>query len=147
MTGPLTLTNGRHRIDEASLSSSQARIALALLAYARGRPVPRDELVEALWPAGPPGSWAAAVRTIVSKVRAFLSAVNLPGGELLTSSFGCYQLRLPAGATVDVDEAMASVDEAERALRHGDTLAARDAARRARAIAARPLLPGVEGSW
>src|SRR5690606_33876763 len=43
----------------------QSTLALAYLVL-EGRPVPADELADAVWPAGPPKSWASGLRLAIS---------------------------------------------------------------------------------
>ena len=79
------------------------------------------------WPrcCGPtpcPPSWEAALRVVMSRVRAFLGAAGLPATEVLTSSHGCYQLSLPDDVVVDVEEAAAAVERGRGGLgRRGPT--------------------------
>ena len=87
------------------------------------------------------------MRGIVSKVREFLKALELPADDMLTSSSGCYRLVLPGDATVDVELAASEADAAERALADGDLERALAAAETARALTGRPLLPDQEGGW
>ena len=56
-------------IDEARFPGRQGRLLFAYLVAEQGRPVPRDELAEALWGDAPPPSWDKALTVIVSKVR------------------------------------------------------------------------------
>src|SRR5262249_56428658 len=84
----------------------------------RHRAVSRDELVELLWPDSPPPAWEGAVSALVSKLRSLLAEVGL-GRDAIASSFGCYHVKLPAGAWVDTEAALAAVHEAEGALRAG----------------------------
>jgi hypothetical protein len=84
---------------------------------------------------------------VVSKVRGFLEALELPADDMLTSSSGCYRPALPGDATVDVELAAGEADAAERAFADGDPERAIAAAGTARALAGRPLLPGQEGGW
>ena len=88
----------------------------ACLVMAHGRPVPHEELAEAIWGESPPASWRKALSVIVSKVRALLAECGIDAANVLTSAFGCYRLDLPPGSWVDVLDAIESVDEAEKAL-------------------------------
>ena len=60
-------------IDEARFPGRQGRLLFAYLVAEQGRPVPRDELAEALWGEAPPPSWDKALTVIVSKVRSLLA--------------------------------------------------------------------------
>ena len=57
--------------DRRRLGSAQARVALAVLTLERQQGVTRDALAEAVWPDDLPSTWGSALRTIVSRVRAF----------------------------------------------------------------------------
>lgn len=134
-------------LNERSLYGSQARLLFALLVMERDRPVPRDELAEALWPDGLPRTWGAALRGVVSKVRAFVTAAGLPESTAAYDGFGAYQLHLPAEVAVDVEFACAAVETAERTLREGNAAEAIALAEYARSVATRPFLPEAKGRW
>jgi DNA-binding SARP family transcriptional activator len=44
-------------IDEVRFPGRQGRLVFAYLVAEQGRPVPRDELAEALWGETPPATW------------------------------------------------------------------------------------------
>ena len=89
-------------IDEAQLGGRQGRLLFAYLVAERSRPVPRDELAEALWGETPPATRDKALTVIASKLRGALADAGLDGRELLTAAFGCYRLDLPEGTWVDL---------------------------------------------
>ena len=62
-------------------------------------------------------------------------------------AFGCYQLRLPADAWVDVEACDAAVHDAETAFRDGEFELAMGSALVANAIARRPFLAGDVSMW
>ncbi|HEY0410548.1 MAG TPA: AAA family ATPase, partial [Candidatus Dormibacteraeota bacterium] len=147
LTGAMGLESADVAIRGDSLRGRRARVLLALLVSERHRPVPCDEMAEALWPGELPASWEPSLRAVASEVRAFLASAGLNGSEVLTSAFGCYQLRLPADTEVDLELAAASVTAAQAALDAGEPRTACEHARLAHSVAVRPLLPGVEGAW
>ncbi|HEU4397479.1 MAG TPA: BTAD domain-containing putative transcriptional regulator [Actinomycetota bacterium] len=147
LAGRLEVETDRKTLDAARLPGRQGRAVLAYLVAERDRPVPSEELAEAVWGPTPPPTWRPALRGVVSKVRGFLEALELPADDMLTSSSGCYRLVLPDDATVDVELAVGEADAAEWALAAGDLERALAAAGAARALAGRPLLPGQEGNW
>jgi DNA-binding SARP family transcriptional activator len=147
LAGRLEVETDGRTLDAARLPGRQGRVVLAYLVAERDRPVPSEELAEAVWGPAPPRTWQPALRGVVSKVRDFLEALELPAGDMLTSGSGCYQLLLPEDATVDVELATGEADAAARAFAAGDLEGALEAAGAARALAGRPLLPGQEGGW
>ena len=77
LTGRLTAELGDRRVDERQLPGRQGRRALVYLALERARPVPIDELADAVWgTATPSGSWETALSAIVSKLRASLRTLD-----------------------------------------------------------------------
>jgi DNA-binding SARP family transcriptional activator len=147
LAGRLEVETDGRTLDATRLPGRQGRVVLAYLVAERDRPVPSEELAEAVWGPMPPPTWRPALRGVVSKVRGFLEELELPADDMLTSSSGCYRLVLPGDATVDVELAAGEADAAERALADGDLERALAAAGTARALAGRPLLPGQEGGW
>ncbi|MDQ2682226.1 MAG: winged helix-turn-helix domain-containing protein [Chloroflexota bacterium] len=124
----------------------QGRLAFAILAAEHLRPVSRDELAEGLWPDDPPPSRDRALTAVISKVRATLDGAGLC--EIgISSQFGAYQMRLPAGAWIDIAAATESIDRAEGAVRAGRYRDAWPLAQVACHIARRPFLAGEEGTW
>jgi len=125
----------------------QGRLLFAYLVLEQARPVPRDELAEALWGEALPATWDKALTVLASKLRALLTEVHAAGAITLTGAFGCYRLDLPEGTWVDVLAAPNAVQEAEAALATDDLEKAKAAAMGAASLAGRPFLPGEEGSW
>ena len=134
-------------VDERRLGGARARLTFAVLVLERPRPVDRHQLAEILWPNALPASWEAALRVVISRVRAFLGAAGLPASELLTNSHGYYRLSLPDDIEVDVEVASAAVDVAEAAGAAGAHQEAVAAAEQARVVTARPFIAGAEGEW
>jgi DNA-binding SARP family transcriptional activator len=147
LTGRLEVETDSTTLDATRLPGRQGRVVLAYLVAERDRPVPSEELAEAVWGPTLPPTWRPALRGVVSKVRGFLEALELPADDMLTSSSGCYQLVLPSDTTVDVELAVGEAEAAERAFDAGDLGRAQSAAAAARVLAGRPLLPGQEGPW
>src|SRR6476469_2070989 len=115
-------------IDEARFPGRQGRLLFAYLVAERGRPVPRDELAEALWGETPPASWDKALTGIVSRVRGLLADQGIDGTKALTGAFGCYRLDPPEGMWVDVVAAGTAAQDAESARAAGDLERAKDSA-------------------
>jgi DNA-binding SARP family transcriptional activator len=125
----------------------QGRRAFAYLVLGHGRPIHRDELAEAVWGGAHPPAWEVALSALVSKLRVLLREFGLADPAALQTAFGCYQLRVPGDAWIDVEIATRSLDLAEGALRSAEVPTAWSHAAVASAIARRPFLPGEEGDW
>jgi branched-chain amino acid transport system substrate-binding protein len=134
-------------IDDARFSGRQVRLLFAYLVAEQGRPVPRDELAEALWGEAPPATWEKALTVIVSRLRGLLADGGIDGAHALTGAFGCYRLDLPEGTWVDVIVAANAAQAAEQALAAGDLEQAKDAAALAVSLVRQPFLPGEAGTW
>lgn len=144
---------GRVGIEAAGVHTGEAglgrlgRLALAYLVCERHRPVARDELADVLWGEDLPASWEQLIRGLTSKMRATLSHAGLDPAISLTSALGAYQIHLPAGAVLDVEEAADALEAAAAALARGDAAGARCRASGAVAVASRQFLPAAKGTW
>lgn len=148
VVGRVTLEHSGGVVDEREFPGRQGRLVFTYLAVDRRRAVPRDELADVLWPDGPPPSWDVALSALVSKVRVLLARAGLDGSLALPGALGCYQLRLPDDAWVDLEVARDALHKAETGLKQGDdVVAARGFADIASHITRRPFLPGDEGPW
>lgn len=78
--GPIEALDGDRRLD---LGGPKQRALLAVLLLAANRVVAREELVDSLWPEGPPSTAATAVQVYVSRLRK-----TLPEGMLRTRAPG-----------------------------------------------------------
>jgi DNA-binding SARP family transcriptional activator len=122
------------------LRGKQVPLLLAYLVLNRARHVGRDELIDALWPAEPPVSQDAALRTLLSRLRSSLGSESLAGrAELI--------LTLPEPVWIDVEAAAAEVARALDALTRGDARRAWALAQVPLNIASRGLLPGAQATW
>ncbi len=147
LTGRMCIEGSRAVVDEAELPGVQGRVALALLALARG-PVSRDVLAEAVWEGRElPADWEKSLNPIVSKLRGALTRAGIDGREALASGTGAFELRRRDEIIVDVEQCATAVDAAEGALRRSDLAVAWANAAVASAIARRPFLAGVYGGW
>jgi ABC-type transport system substrate-binding protein/DNA-binding SARP family transcriptional activator len=147
LTGTVSIEANGTTLDERRFPGRQGRLVFAYLLAEHGRPVPRDELAEALWGESPPATWEKALAVLVSKLRALLEECGVDGRTALTSAFGCYQLTLPEGAWIDVAAAAEAVEAAETALGAGAPREARERAAVGAALARRSFLPGEHGDW
>jgi DNA-binding SARP family transcriptional activator len=139
VTGRVEIAADGKSAGEAALGRL-GRLALAYLVSQRHRPVARDDLAEVLWGDDLPSSWEQLLRGLASKIRAAAAEVGLDE-TVLTSAMGAYQLHLPPGAVVDVEEAADSLEAATAALAAGDAGAAQTHASEAVSVAARQFLP------
>lgn len=125
---------------ERDLPGRQGRLLFAYLAATRARRSTRDELVAALWPAGPPDAAEASLAALLSKLRRVLGSGSLEGkGEV--------RLALPADAWLDLEAAGVGVHRAESAVALGRWVEAWAPARTALYVAERGLLPGYGAPW
>ena len=143
LTGRVAAESNGRVLDEARFPGRQGRLLFAYLVAARSRPVPRDELADAIWGESPPASWEKALTVIASKLRGLVAE----DGITLTNAFGCYRLDLPEGTWVDLFAAASGVEDAEEALAAGELDQARAAAESAESLAHRPFLSGEDGTW
>jgi DNA-binding SARP family transcriptional activator/EAL domain-containing protein (putative c-di-GMP-specific phosphodiesterase class I)/CheY-like chemotaxis protein len=145
--GALSIEHADGVTHRAVLPGRRAELVYAYLAVEHRRAVSRDQLANALWPDLLPDSWAAALRGVVTEVRRFLDDSGLPGSELIAAVHGGYQLRLPPGVTVDVDDARSALADARAGVERGDAASVAAAASHAAAIAGLPFLPSHDGEW
>jgi DNA-binding SARP family transcriptional activator len=119
---------------EQRLPGRQGRAVFAYLVLERPRAVGRSELIEAIWGAAPPANHAQALTVLLSKLRGAV------GGDVLAGR-GSVRVVLPAGARVDVEDALAALHRAQSAVVQGDWARGWTAALGAANVAGRPLLP------
>jgi YVTN family beta-propeller protein len=143
LAGRVTAEANGRVLDEARFPGRQGRLLFAYLVVARCRPVPRDELADAIWGESPPATWEKALTVLASKLRSLVAEDRIT----LANAFGCYRLELPEGTWVDLFAAEDDAREAEDALAAGNLERARAAAASAESLSRRPFLPGEEASW
>jgi SARP family transcriptional regulator, regulator of embCAB operon len=137
---------GRFAVDmdgrrvESAFPGRQGRLLFAYLALNRERPVPRSELMDALWPGELPRDPSDALAAVLSKLRAALDNRYIEGRSEVC-------LTLPADARVDVERALASAHEAESACSLGDWHRAWGASLCTQTVARRTLLSDYEAAW
>lgn len=139
LCGRVAATIRGRRVDPA-FPGPQGERLFVYLAVHRLRGATRDELAEALWPAGPPASAETALSALLSKLRRALGAEALEGRRDL-------RLVLPGDAWIDLEAADEAIHRAESAVALADWAAAWGPARVADVVARRGFLPGDEAPW
>jgi DNA-binding SARP family transcriptional activator/tetratricopeptide (TPR) repeat protein len=129
------------------LSSAQAQVAFARLVMERAGGTSRDHLADTVWPEGLPDTWASALRSVVSRVRGFVSGDTITASPPIVAQGGRYLLRLPADAIVDVEQAETEVVQATEAFTAGEFADAERLASAAVSVLERPFMPDHEGDW
>jgi DNA-binding SARP family transcriptional activator len=147
VAGEVQVEHGEQLLREAGLVGRQGRLVFAYLVLERHRPVDQAELAELLWPDRVPPSYTMSLSAIVSKLRAALGGLGLSRTGVITAALGCYQLRLPSDAWIDLEAAAEAVHQAEGAVLAGDPAAAYGPALIAATITKRPFLAGEQGEW
>ena len=125
---------------EHELPSRQGRLLFVHLVVHRRHPKSRSELVEALWPSGPPGAPDRALSALLSKLRAGLGSDVVTGKDKP-------QLTLPRDAYVDIEAAADRLHAAESAVAMNDWHRAWAPARAALHTASRGFLPEDDAPW
>ena len=129
---------GGRRLD-AGLPGRQGRLLFAYLTLNRSRGCPRDELIDVLWPEGPPAAADSALSALLSKLRRALGSGVLTGrGEL--------RLHLDE-VRVDIEASAAAILEAEAAMEAADHTLAAERARAALSTDLQTFLPDADGGW
>lgn len=139
LCGRLVVELGGKRL-ESALPGRQGRLLFVYLAANRARPLGRDELADALWPANPPEAAEASLSAVLSKLRRVLGAETLAGKSEL-------RLVLPPDAWIDLEAASVGVHRAESAVALGEWTRAWAPARTALYVANRGFLPGEDSPW
>ncbi|ALG12580.1 AAA family ATPase [Kibdelosporangium phytohabitans] len=145
LTGLITIE--RDDAPPRHLSSAQAQVAFARLTLERAGGTSRDLLADTVWPEGLPDTWASALRSVVSRVRGFVVGGDIAASPPIIAQGGRYLLKLPAGATVDLELAETDVAQASEAFGKGEFADAERLASAAVATLERPFLPDHEGEW
>ncbi|MEO3752086.1 BTAD domain-containing putative transcriptional regulator [Streptomyces sp. B6B3] len=116
--GPLRVWHGD---DEIDLGPPGRRAVLGLLVLAGGEPVPRSELMDALWGDGPPASAVNVIQTHVKHLRRLLEPDRPARARsgVLPHRDGGYALRTDA-AEADLPRFRCLMAEANAAERDGD---------------------------
>ena len=146
LAGSIAVEGDDAVVRDSAFGGHQLRLLFAYLVCADGRPVPKAELAELLWPDGPPQSWEISLAALVSKLRSLLAKSAVPR-DAIDGALGAYHFRLPADCWVDVAAVGANVYQAEGAMLRGEPRQALPHALIASAISRRVFLPEDSGAW
>jgi SARP family transcriptional regulator, regulator of embCAB operon len=125
---------------EDTLPGRRGRVLFAYLVLHRGRPVPRDELLVAVWGEDAPAEARNALSVLLSKLRHGLGADRFRGRTEI-------ELLLPPATFVDVEAAMEGAHRTESCIADGRWAQAWGPAGIAYHVATRPFLVGLEAPW
>lgn len=143
LLGPFSVRRDGQEVAPAAFGGRLPQALLRLLATRRGALVPRDVLVDALWPQQPPADPAANLNVLASRIR---SATNAPW--LVTAAGGGYLLPGGERCVIDTEQFMAEVADGVKSL---DTDEPADALRTFEAALARwigePLAEDLYADW
>jgi predicted ATPase len=139
LCGRLVIELNGQRV-ESSLPSRQGRLLFAYLALNPERALPRDELIDCVWPERPPADAAGALNTLLSRLRRAVGPGVIEGKSQIA-------LMLPPDTEIDLRVAAQSLARARAAAADCDWQATWGPAHAALAIARRGLLPGLDAPW
>lgn len=145
LLGPLRLWRGEAAVD---LGPVQQRVVLAVLALQAGRPVSRQQVINAVWGESPPRNAVNLVQRHVSGLRHVLEPGRLGparSGMLAWTDVG-YLLTWPAGA-LDLDEYERELDRARTARAAGHLREAAEALRTALGLWRGPVCDGLHSPF
>ena len=139
LCGPTVIERDGERLD-GRLPGRQGRLLFAYLTLNRHRLMPRDDLVEALWPRQHPDATETGLNSLISKLRKILGPGVIDGRSSL-------RLQLGADTRVDVETATKAVHVAESQVALGHWKQAWGPSLVALFVAQREFLPGEDAPW
>jgi DNA-binding SARP family transcriptional activator len=90
--GELEVLDRGRRAGPSDLGGRKPKQVLELLALARGRPVPKETLIERLWPDRPPRHPVAALENHIWVLRRHLGQGTATGEQVVLAEAGAYRL-------------------------------------------------------
>ena len=136
--GPVVIDRAGERLEQ-SLPGRQGRVLFCFLVVFRHRLVPREEIVDALWPTGGPGNTDAALSSLLSRLRRVFGDGQLDGRGTVRLDLG--------GADIDLEIANTAIHRAESAISQQRWERAWAASQSALFTARRGFLPGEDAVW
>ncbi len=109
--GPFRVWRRGREIAPTAWGREKAVHLLQLLICHRGRPLHREQIMEALWPESPPAQAATSLRVALSTLRKALATTADPV-ECIRREGETLQLDLTVGVRVDVDEFLRLLQQA-----------------------------------
>jgi DNA-binding SARP family transcriptional activator/Tfp pilus assembly protein PilF len=145
LLGPLRMWRGETAVD---LGPLQQRVVLAVLALQVGRPVSRQQVINAVWGQTPPRNAVNLVQRHVSGLRRVLEPDRLERARygMLAWTDAGYLLTLPAGA-LDLDEYERELRNARAARTAGHLAEAAEALRAALGLWRGPVCDGLHSPF
>jgi DNA-binding SARP family transcriptional activator len=147
LCGRIAVVGDHVYVDEPDLPGRQGRLTFARLSLDHGRPVAYDQLIDCVWGAQPPVDASGALASIISKLRVLLRGADHDAAAVIVARFGTYELRLPTGSSVDLQDARNAIDLAEGDRRRHDVEAAWANGTVAVSIARRGFLSSETAPW
>ncbi len=150
LLGALEIDRGGQRLPASAWRQKRARRLLNMLLNRRLQPVPREQIIETLWPEADPGKSLGNLRQSVFQLRALLEPPGAPAPLHVVAEAETLRLNLGPGGTCDLVQFEAALAKAGAERRRGRTGA--EAARLQEALALwrgpyladTPYDPGVE---
>jgi DNA-binding SARP family transcriptional activator len=127
LLGEFRILNGGHPME---IHGAKMRALLSILALQTNYVMPREALLETLWPNVKVGLAGQSLSSLLHSLRKAISP-QIGGEPLVRYADGCYRLNVAVGLATDVDLFEESAREGEQASRLGNPLAAADAYARA----------------
>ena len=143
MLGSFAIWRGDQEVRDRDWRSSKARQLFQLLLTERGRSLPRDRVLDALWPEMEQDAAANNLRVTVNRLTKALEPDRPDGAppSYIVQQGDTYSFNIASDHELDSTEFANAVAEGQRAERRGQRSAASAAFRRAIALYGGPYLP------
>jgi DNA-binding SARP family transcriptional activator len=141
--GTFALWRGDQEVRDRDWRSSKARQLFQLLLTERGRTLPRDRILDTLWPEMVPDAAANNLRVTLNRLSKALEPDRPEGAppSYVIQQGDSYSFNINSDYQLDAEEFSAAVAEGQRAERRGQRQAAIAAYRRAVTLYGGPYLP------